>query len=545
MAAKPADTAAVRGVVSKDPTGEPVKKALIELIANNQSAGHNYAAETGTDGMFRIEGIVPGRYQLSVERTGFLEFDKRRPRPEGRSLTLVSGQELNDLVIHLQAAAVVEGRVTDEDGDALANADVAVMRQTYVSGRSRWAQVGADRTNDLGDYRIPNLPAGSYYVSVSPPPDFRSMIETAGNLPEPHAEKHGNANPQLQMSYVTTYYPGTKDHSQATAIQLHAGDDFPLNFSLTRSPSVAIRGSLANLPAGAVAMVILRSREFGLTFAGTAARKDGTFEIRDVAPGDYAIIASVPESTVPLMARQTLRVAGQNVEGLRLVPQPGSSIRGRLRLEGGPGSLSQRPDPCQFLLSLHDADADGDETTIGDGSSETPRVNPDGSFEWKGVQSGRYYLQLNSAGGEVADWFVKSVVAGGREVSETGLAVNGGSAFLDVVASSSGAAIDGVVSNSKDESVANAVVVAVPEPRLRKNFDRFRIATSDQRGRFTLAGLAPGQYSVFAWENIEGEAYYNPEFLKVCEGQGKMLGVREGEHANVQIKVIPEGEDQP
>ena len=96
-------------------------------------------------------------------------------------LTLGAGQELKDLVIRLQAAAVVEGRVTDEDGDPMPEAQVAVLRQTFVAGRSHWEQVGAERTNDLGEYRIPGLAAGNYFVSVTPPPDFRSLIETTGS----------------------------------------------------------------------------------------------------------------------------------------------------------------------------------------------------------------------------------------------------------------------------------------------------------------------------------------------------------------------------
>src|SRR5215472_3274292 len=128
-------SATISGVVSKDPTGEPVKKALIELIAENQSEGGNYTATTGMDGHFHIEGILPGRYRLFAERTGFLEVDKHHRRTEGRLLTLSAAQELKEVFIHLQAAAVLTGRVTDEDGDPLPDAQVAVHRQTYVSGR--------------------------------------------------------------------------------------------------------------------------------------------------------------------------------------------------------------------------------------------------------------------------------------------------------------------------------------------------------------------------------------------------------------------------
>jgi hypothetical protein len=175
--------ATLSGIVTKDPGSEPVKKALIELIAETQSTGGNYTAVTGTDGSFRIENIVPGRYRMFAARTGFQEIDKHRRRTEGRTLTLTAGQEMKDLVIHLQAAAVVAGRVTDEDGDPMAEAQVAVLRQTFVAGRSHWEQVGAERTNDLGEYRIAGLAAGGYFVSVTPPPDFRSLLEATNDAP--------------------------------------------------------------------------------------------------------------------------------------------------------------------------------------------------------------------------------------------------------------------------------------------------------------------------------------------------------------------------
>src|SRR5271156_6141186 len=86
--------AVVAGLVTKDPGSEPVKKALIELIAESQSDGTNYTSLTGADGGFRIENIAPDRYHLFVERSGFQEIDKHRRRADGRVITLSAGQEL-------------------------------------------------------------------------------------------------------------------------------------------------------------------------------------------------------------------------------------------------------------------------------------------------------------------------------------------------------------------------------------------------------------------------------------------------------------------
>src|SRR6266446_1308337 len=230
--------ATVAGIVTKDPGNEPLKKALVELIAESQGEGGNYTALTGVDGSFRLENIVPGRYRLLVERAGYQEIDRHHRRAEGRVLTLTAGQELKDLIIRLQAAAVVEGRVTDEDGDPMPDAQVAVLRQTFVAGRSHWEQAGAERTNDLGEYRIGSLAAGSYFVSVTPPPDFRSLIEATSNAPAEVRQNVAAASEKAPTAYQTTYYPGTRDRAQAAPVQLHGGDDFPVNSSLTPSPSL-------------------------------------------------------------------------------------------------------------------------------------------------------------------------------------------------------------------------------------------------------------------------------------------------------------------
>lgn len=295
--AKPPSGAVIEGIVTREPGSELVKKTVIELIAENQAEGGDYTAISGADGAFRISGIVPGRYHLFAERTGFLEVDKHHAHSDGRVLTLTAGQELKDLQIRLQASAVVRGRVTDEDGDAMPSAQVTALRQIFAAGRTRWEQVGSERSNDLGEYRIAGLPAGKYYLSVSPPPDFKNLIEAAG-VARVNTDAEGTPAPQTQnassssdkapaLSYQTTYYPGTTDRGQAAQIQLRPGDDFPVDFSLSPSPSLSIRGAVLNLPPHSSAVIMLQSHDMGQMLNGAEVRKDGTFAIHDLAPGLY------------------------------------------------------------------------------------------------------------------------------------------------------------------------------------------------------------------------------------------------------------------
>src|SRR5579864_951796 len=351
-----ASRAALRGVVTKDPGSEPVKKVLMELIAENPNEGGNYTALTGADGSFHMEGIAPGRYRLFAERTGYMEVDRHRRRTEGLVLTLTGGQEVNDLVIRLQAAAVIEGRVTDEDGDPMANAQVAVLRQTFASGRSRWEQSAGEGTNDLGEFRIAGLAAGTYYISVAPPVDPKRWIEAASKG-EPQSRSTASSNKSRPMAYSTTYYPGTTDRAQAAPIQLHPGDDLPVNFSLTRSPSLAIRGSIG-MPAGTSAVVMLQHKDLAGMLTSAEVRKDGSFEIPDVSPGTYTLVAMVTGPSISRMARQAVQVVSSDVEGVRLVPQSAGWVRGRLRIEGKSGMKAFDISQISLVLASVDGDAD-------------------------------------------------------------------------------------------------------------------------------------------------------------------------------------------
>jgi Carboxypeptidase regulatory-like domain len=536
--------AVIAGVVTRDPTSEPVKKVLVELIAENQKEGGDYTAETGVDGAFRIENILPGRYRLFAERSGFLDVDKHHGRSEGHVLVLTAGQEVKDLQIRLQAAAVLHGRVTDEDGDALPSAEVTVWRQTFVSGHNHWEQAGSERTNDLGEYRIANLPSGNVYVSVAPPPDFKRLIESGGAAGEARNPVANEKAPAT--AYQTTYYPGTSDRSQASPIQLHPGDEFPVNFSLTPSPSFSVRGQVVNLPPRTTATIMLQSRDSRtFTSVGTEMHKDGSFVIRDVSPGSYTIMASIEGSPVPMIAQQSLEVGSNSVDGLRLAPQPGAVIRGQLRLDGG-GNLS-RFGREGFYLVLQSAESEENDAMFQAGTkfSNLAHVGPDGAFEWADVPPGNYYVQIMGDSGANADWFLKAVLASGHDVNDSGISVSGGTIVLDVVVSANGAAVDGVVANAKGEPVSNAVVVAVPEARLRGREDRYRQTVSDQSGHFMLRGIRGGSYSLFAWESMDGQAYYNPEFLKNYEGQGTALQVSEGDRKTLQLRAITASEDQP
>src|ERR1700691_2151657 len=92
--APPAKPSSIAGSVVKEPGSQPLKKVLVQVVAENQQEGGNYTASTDADGHFRIENVLPGRYQLFVERTGFVGVNERGLKSDTNAFTVQAGQSM-------------------------------------------------------------------------------------------------------------------------------------------------------------------------------------------------------------------------------------------------------------------------------------------------------------------------------------------------------------------------------------------------------------------------------------------------------------------
>ncbi len=75
--------------------------------------------------------------------------------------------------------------------------------------------------------------------------------------------------------------------------------------------------------------------------------------------------------------------------------------------------------------------------------------------------------------------------------------------------------------------------------RERERRDLYRTAITDERGRFTLLPTLPGEYKLFAWEDFEGFAYMDPDFLRKYEELGTPVNVAPSGASDVEVKLIP------
>jgi Carboxypeptidase regulatory-like domain len=532
----------ITGTVIKEPGSEPLKKVLIQIIAENQKEGGNYTASTDTDGRFHVENMQPGRYRLFLERTGFVGVNERGVQADTNIFTVQAGQSVDDLLFHMLATAVISGRITDEDGDPLSG--VSVMAQKKRPGRGGRENAASGTTNDLGEYRLFGLFPGQYWIVAIPQPDFRDyeqprkkdqVVDASGSDVSANTD-----DTQADTRYLTTYYPGTFDSMQATAVVVKAADELPVNFTLTPARTYRIRGLVTGLAPGQKPSVELFSKA-GDAYRANATEigADGQFEVRGVGPGSYTLRASAGTESQPSTAHQDISVVAGDVEGVKLVPQHSFTIAGNLSIVGSGDVTHYSP-----ILREAEMSEDAGLYLSRDLSGMNAIVDRSGNFAWKNVDPGTYIVQM--FGGESKPFFLKSVTLGGQDVLTGFTATGPVQVYLQL--STRGGVIEGsVVEKEKDvddeHPVANAEVVAVPEEKYRNLPDRFLFGETDQHGHFTIRGIPPGGYKLYSWQDVEDTVWHDPNFLKAQEANGVSVKVEEGSDQKVDLKPSPVGED--
>ena len=112
---------------------------------------------------------------------------------------------------------------------------------------------------------------------------------------------------------------------------------------------------------------------------------------------------------------------------------------------------------------------------------------------------------------------------------------------LQIVIATNGASIDGTVQGRLQQGGVVAQVMLVPEFSRRKNPLFYKSRKSDTSGAFRFAGLPPGEYKLFAFEEspLSG-AMENAEFIAQYEQRGVRVMAREGATTNgILVPLIP------
>jgi len=512
-----AQKGSLEGTVLDAVSGKPVKDVTL-LLAGTTGAGTPISGKSDEDGHFIFKTLDAGSYALIGDHPRYARqiYGSRNGLLGAALLTLSTGQEMKDVNFRLQPNAVVSGRILDEDGEPVPNVLVAVSKSLYQHGKRILLPVGNAMSNDLGEYRIANLAAGRYLLSATVM-NRASAATPAGDQPE--------------TAYLATYYPNSTDSSLAAAVDVAGGRDVGgMDIKLVKSKAVRVKGKVLGVPKDQKATVRLVAKNGGLLASITGPNAsvkaaDGTFEVAGVTPGSYTLRVSDPTGMKSLSAGYPIEIADRAVDGVTIDVTPGTDLAGTVTVEGS----SQTPvKGARVLLEATE------------GLSLVPpnsMVGEDGAFTLKELPPDKYLVRLANG---PTNSYVESVQFGSQKMGEQGLDLGGSTpGKLEIKLRLGGAQVEGVVKGADDNPISGVTVALIPDTR---RYLLYQSTFTDQKGGFRFTGVTPGDYKILSWEDVEPNAFQDPEFVKPFEGRAEAVSLKENDHKGVSLKVISRDE---
>jgi hypothetical protein len=521
----PPDLCQLSGSVVNSITGEALNH--VQLFADRVEGGPTARTSTDAKGNFTLIDLKPGRYRLHGVRNGYIDmyYGARRPESKGTPITLAPGQRVEDVKFKLMPFAVIAGTVRESDGEPITGAWITLLRLYHRAEGPALERSENAQTNDLGQFRITDLVPGKYFARAAP----------SVSLPDEKAEDHGPIDaPRETLVGVT--YGGTPDLVGARPIEVEPGARITgIDFTLPRSRIFHVRGH-ATAPAGTEAGVWLTSggvNDRGGESFRAMLKANGDFDIPGVPAGSYTLRAEARKQNadqpadgrlyfdlyVPLRAAVPAEVAGRDVDGLRITVEDGAEIAGH---------ITALDEDSVKLAGLR---------VYFHGVYENyPAAYVKADYTFSLTLASGHYEVLFVDSSESKNRVIRSIRSAEVDVLRDGLNIRGpGSVPLEIVLASDAGELDGAALDKDENPAPGATIVAIPEPVFRHRADRYFTAAADQQGKFQIKGIPPGEYKLFAWDDVEPDAWFDPEFVRTIESRGQPVKIETKGTASVRL----------
>ena len=556
-------TGRIKGQLRTADTNTPVRRAQVRISSSEIMPK---TAVTDAEGRYEFRDLPSGRYTLTATKAGFvtINYGQTRPFESGKPIELGEAQALDKADFTMPRGSAISGRIVDEFGEPLADAQVSAMRSTWVNGRRRLQATGRTaQTNDLGQYRIYGLPPGDYYVSASTSGSGEMVMvdRVAATFVAAGGPSSSGAGPtasEPKSGYAPTYYPGTSNGSEAQKITLSVGQEMSsADFSLLAVRLVRVTGTVIGSDGRPLegAMISTNARnqsDSHMIFpmlGSSRTDKNGQFTLNNVAPGEYTLQARGTQITtsgeggdrmVFTMTRiggdgstefgsVPLSVGGDDVSNVMIVTSKGATVTGKMTFEG-----AKPTNTAPIRVSAMAIDADSPMAMPGGSASLTP----EGTFEMKG-QMGPRLFRVN---GLPLGWVLKSVTVNGTDITDAGIDIKANEPVngLEIVVSQRGTEINGGVTGADGKPSNDYTLVIFSEDESKWTAPMTRHVTGirpNQEGRFQLKNMPAGSYYAIAVDYIATGDWNDPEVLQRLKSRATRFSLDEGAVKTLDLKL--------
>ncbi|OFW03549.1 MAG: hypothetical protein A3H96_20145 [Acidobacteria bacterium RIFCSPLOWO2_02_FULL_67_36] len=510
--------ATVRGRVTDGATGRPLRMARVALtsVTPGPNALERFT-RTGPDGTFQFKDVPAARVTVTASKPRYitLQYQQKLPEKAGRPLDIAAGRTVDAIDFVLLRAAAITGRVLDELGEPVSNAWVSAMKTGYDERGRALVSAGGATTNDLGDYRISQLPPGDYYVVAAERLDgFGSEMDA-------------------DIGFVKTAYPSTADLKDARGVAVRAGlDTAGIDIALLPAHAARVAGTVLSGDGQPAANVWLVLQAIGNgpgagIGADTYSGADGGFLLPRVAPGRYELHARM-NSKPNEGAVVPLDVSGDEITGLIVPITRGGRMVGRVVPPAG-------VPPARAADAKINAVPVGDTLIFGTGFGGV--VKDDWTFDWDFLLGPRIIRPQSLPRG----WYLKAVRRGEEDVTDTPIVFRAAEVVrdLEIVLTTDDTTVDGSAVTRDNKPAERYTVIVFPEDTsLWTSWSRFvKTARPDQTGRFSIEGLPPARYRIAALAEIEENQWNDPEFLERLRSTASSMTLEVGQHVSLVLHV--------
>ena len=565
----PAGTASVEGIVVKLGTNDPIAGADLELTfqpsPQSQSAPNSnpippYTATSGADGKFVFRNVGAGNYKLVAARIGGSftpgEFGQRGTLGRGVIFPIANGEQKRNLRLEMAPVGSITGRIMDSDGRPIGHAAVMAFWEIYRKGERIVTLLELVHSDDHGEYRLFSLVPGRYFVAArledltrrSVPLGFYppGRMLASDRVESPVVTKRTLPTGEVvEQTNQIVYYGGGTNPDLASPIDVGPGATvagMDISLAAGRAPSRHIRGTVtasanAAIPTGTRVNAVPQKYAADMLLPIGMADTKGVFDLAGAVPGKYFLVAVVPPDpnvrTTPPPQPQfgvtTIEVGEQDLEGVSILATAGYSVSGKISMEN---RLDSDPDLAKLRVELTP-----EPWIIGiPNLNWNPTFSPNGEFTFRTLQQGDFFPAVT---GLPSYGYMKSIRIGSRDLLLNPLHVDGRmEGRIEVVVGTDASTLTGRVLDDRQEPAINVKVVLVPDAPLRRRWDLYKSAATDQSGNFIFRSVAPGDYKVFAWEEADDNIWTTPEFLRADEGRGRPIHIGSSASETADVAVI-------
>ena len=490
----------IAGTVVNARGGNPLARTRVTIMDAQIRQNIRFVI-TSDDGRFEFH-VPAGKFALQGAKRGFITAAYNQHDQFSTAIVTGAGIDAENLTLRLSSNAVLTGRVLDEFGEPVRNAQIIVYRENRFSGISRISRFRGATTDDQGKYEVTPLDEGTYFVSAKATPWY--AVHPA-SVPEGAANAPVQVDPGLDVSYPITYYGDTAEADSATPIPVRGGDHLEADIHLNPTPALHLLFHVAE--GGQVTFPQLQRPSFdGMEDVEPGNIQNvspGVYELTGIAAGRYMV--RMPDSSGQLKEPTAVNLtSSQELDG----SSGNSTSKVKVTVKGA-GAAAGR---LQIQIGLRNSK----------GRAVTSEVDAKREANFTDVVPGKYDVLAGSPN-EV--YSVERISWDGGATSGRTLNVPAGASLsvsLSLVAGS--ITVEGFAKRD-GKGVSGAMVVLIPK-NPEANHDRFRRDQTDLDGSFSLFNVSPGSYTVIAIENGWDLDWAKPAVLTHYGRHGQALIVR-------------------